>query len=194
MKRPLVLLACAAVLLTACSRRDGADPYAAEAVEREAFVRSALDAGGASRALGVASTWDIQFEEGFSILSYELDSKDGHADFKNHAFRWMGQHAHVRLKSHGARPMRLIVAGWMHHKVVGTRPVINLFIDGIHLGSTNPIREDGHYWFEKVVPEWMIQRPWVDLVIQTTAVGFHWSDPPELRVLNVYKFAWTEER
>ena len=110
MRRPLVLLTSATLFVTACSRGDGADPYAAESAQREAFVRSALDAGGASRALGVASTYDIQFEEGFSILSYELDSKDGHASFTNHAFRWMGQHAHVRLKSHGARPMRLTVA------------------------------------------------------------------------------------
>ena len=133
MNRPLVLLASAAVLLTACSRRDGADPYAAEAAEREAFVRSALDAGGASRALGVASTWDIQFEEGFSILSFELDSKDGHASFTNHAFRWMGQHAHVRLQDAQARADAAEVSAEVQRAVrhveisaCGGRPCIRL--------------------------------------------------------------------
>ncbi|MBX3204667.1 MAG: hypothetical protein KF764_06330 [Labilithrix sp.] len=192
MKLAVLLLMSAAAFTTGCSRRDTADPYAGESARRDEFTRSALDAGGASRALGVSSSSEIRFEEGFGILSYELDAKDGHPSFANHAFRWMGQNAHVRLKTHGRRPMKLQVVGWAHLKVIGSQPVINVYIDGLYMGSTPPIGGEGHYWIEQVIPEWALRRPWVDLVLRTTAVGYHWSDPPELKVLNVYRFGWTE--
>ncbi|MBX3260797.1 MAG: hypothetical protein KF782_14020, partial [Labilithrix sp.] len=191
-KRALLPVAAATSLVAGCSRGDAADPYAEEIARREAFTRAALDAGGASRALGVASTSEVRFEEGFGILSFELDKEDGHASFTNHAFRWMGQNAHVRLKTHGKTPMKLQIVGWAHLKVIGAEPVISIYVDGLHLGSTEPIGGEGHYWIERIVPEWALRRPWVDLVIRTTAVGYHWSDPPELKVLNVYRFGWTE--
>jgi hypothetical protein len=174
------------LLLGGCSRSDGADPHAAEIATREAFAKRALEDAHAGRALGVSSTSEIQFEEGFSILSY--DPPD---DFHNHAFRWMGQNAHIRLKSHGKRAMKLVVVGWTNEKVIRAKPVMNLFIDGQFIATTNEIR-DGHYWIETVVPEWVFRRPWVDLIIRTNAVGFHWGDPPELKVALVYRFGWTE--
>ncbi|MBX3225240.1 MAG: hypothetical protein KF795_32345, partial [Labilithrix sp.] len=179
------------VTLVGCSRSQ-TDPYADEVREREAFAKKLLVEADAGRALGVSSTSEIQFEEGFGILSYETDPKDGHPSFSNHAFRWMGQNAHVRLKTHGGRPMKLQVVGWAHLKVIGTQPVINIYIDGLYVGSTPPIGGEGHYWIEQVIPEWALRRPWVDLVLRTTAVGYHWGDPPELKVLNVYRFGWTE--
>ena len=194
MKPRFAFLAVAALLglaLLGCSR-SGPDPYADEVREREAFAKKLLIEADAGRSLGVSSTSEIQFEEGFGILSFEQDPKDGHPGFRNHAFRWMGQNAHVRLKSHGARPMKLTVLGWMHHKIVGTSPVMNLFIDGIYVGGSPPIADHGHYHIETIVPEWAIRRPWIDLVIRTPAVGYHWGAPPELKVLNVYKFEWTE--
>lgn len=190
MKRLTVVALPFVAMALGCSR--GVDPYGEEVTEREAFAKRTLIEADAGRALGVSSTSEIQFEEGFSILSYEPDAKDGHASFRNHAFRWMGQSAHVRLKSHGPRPMKLLVVGWMHHKVIGTRPVIHAFVDGVYIKSTEPIRSDGHYWLEARVPEWAIRRPWVDLTIRTTAVGYHWGDPPDLKVLNVYRFEWSE--
>jgi hypothetical protein len=190
MKRLLAVTAWG-VMALGCSRNE--ELYADEIREREAFAKRLLDEADAGRALNVSSTSEIQFEEGFSILSYELDPNDGHASFRNHAFRWMGQNAHVRLKSHGPRPMKLFIQGWMHHKVVGTQPVIKLFIDGVYIKTSDPIPPHGHYKIEAHVPEWAIRRPWVDLTIRTTAIGFHWGDPPELKVLNVYKFSWTED-
>lgn len=175
-----------------CSRSDDVAPYAAEVARREAFARATLEDAGAGRALSVSSRLDVQFGTGFGPLSYELDEKDGHPSFTNHAFRWMGQNAHVRLKKHGKKAMRLLIVGWMHHKVVGTRPTIHVYIDGFHIASSPPIGKDGHYWIETTVPERVLLREWVDLTIRTTAVGFHWSDPPQLKVLNVYTFGWFE--
>ncbi len=175
-----------------CSSRNKVDPYADEVREREVFAKKLLLEADAGRALGVSSRSDVQFEEGFGMLSYEVDSEDGHPSFTNHAFRWMGQNAHVRLKSHGQRPMKLVLVGWVHKKVVGTEPTINLYLDGVYIGSSHSISPEGHYWIETIVPEWAIQREWLDLVVRTTAVGYHWSDPPELKVVNIYRFEWTE--
>lgn len=191
------LLAAAALLfpiaiVVGCSNREKVDPYADEVREREAFAKRLLSEADAGRAFGVSSRSDVQFEEGFGILSYEGDKEDGHPSFTNHAFRWMGQNAHVRLKSHGARPMKLVLVGWVHKKVVGTEPTIHLYLDGVYVGSSKKIDPGGHYWLETIVPEWAIRREWLDLVVRTTAVGYHWGDPPELKVLNVYRFEWTE--
>ncbi len=190
MKRTIALMGIAALAL-GCSRTQD-DPYADEVHAREAFVKKSLDEADAGRALSVASTPEIQFEEGFGVLSFEKDPDDGHESITNHAFRWMGQVAHVRLKTKGARPMHLTMQGWAHHKVIATRPVVTVFIDGVYVASTPAIGEDGHYMIDQVIPEWALRRPWVDLVVRTNAVGFHWGDVPELRVLNVYRFTWTE--
>jgi hypothetical protein len=181
-----------AALALGCSRSKP-DPYAEETRAREAFVKKALLEADASRAYGMSSNGEVQFEEGFGVLSYELDSKDGHASITNHAFRWMGQTAHARLKTHGKAPMRLRMGGWVHEKVVQTRPVLSFYVDGAYLGSTEPVGGDGHYHVDLQVPGWALRRPWVDLVVRTNAVGFHWADVPELRVLNVYTFEWSED-
>jgi hypothetical protein len=190
----LVALAAAPLALAVglgCSRSN-VDPHADEVREREAFAKQKVLEVDAGRALGVSSSSEIQFDEGFGILSYETDPGDGHPSFWNHAFRWMGQNAHVRLKTRGSKPMKLLMVGWVHRKVVGTQPVLDIFVDGAYLGSSDPIGGEGHYWLEKTIPAWALRRPWVDLVVRVTAVGFHWSDPPDLKVINVYRFGWTE--
>jgi hypothetical protein len=179
------------VAAVGCSRTK-ADPYAEEVRGREAFTKKTLFEADAGRALNVASTSEVQFDEGFGLLSYEKDRDDGHPSITNHAFRWMGQNAHIRLKTHGSHPMKLIMAGWVNRKVVQTSPVIDLYIDGIYVGSCNPVGESGHYWIETTVPDWALRRPWVNLVARVNAVGFHWEDPPRLMVVNVYRFSWTE--
>jgi len=185
-----MLLPLAAV--AGCSKGEKVDPYADEVREREAFAKKLLVGADAGRALSVASRSDVQFEEGFGVLSFETDKEDGHPSFTNHAFRWMGQNAHVRLKSHGQRPMKLVLVGWVHKKVVETQPTIHLYLDGVHVGSSASISPEGHYWIETIVPEWAIRREWLDLIVRTNAVAYHWADPPELKVLNIYRFEWTE--
>lgn len=185
-----------AALSSGCSRSDKLAPYASEIAEREAFAKNVLVDAGASRALGVSSTAEIQFDEGFGILSFDppgdLLPDGGIAPHLfNHAFRWMGQNATARLKTRGGKAMKLLVAGWAHHGVIQAKPVISAYIDGHYIDSVGPI-EAGHYWLETVVPPSVMRREWVDLTLRTNAVGFHWSDVPELNVLNVYRFEWTE--
>ncbi|HVH45814.1 MAG TPA: hypothetical protein VM925_25850 [Labilithrix sp.] len=173
--------------------RSKVDPFAEEVREREALAKTKLVEADAGRALSVSSTSEVQFEEGVGILMYEPDS-DGHPSFTNHAFRWLGQNAHVRLKTHDSHPMRIQMDGWVHHKVIGAWPVISLYVDGVYIGSTNPIGGTGHFSIDMQVADWAIRRPWVDLVIRTNAVGYHWGDPPELKVLNISRFAWSEAK
>lgn len=187
MKRALVLV----LALAGCSRAKE-DPYVEEVRAREAFAKKALFEADAGRAWGMSSSTEVQFDEGFGILSFERDPGDGHESISNHAFRWMGQTAHARLKTHGSHPMRLRMRGWVHHKVVATRPVMSFYVDGVYIGSTDPIGDDGHYHVDLFVPDWALRRPWVDLVVRTNAVGFHWGDVPELRTINVYEFEWAE--
>ncbi|MCA9587290.1 MAG: hypothetical protein KC657_18310 [Myxococcales bacterium] len=181
----------ALALSAAACGRSGADPYAEEVKQREALAKRLMNEADAGRALLVTSTSEVQFGEGFGKLSFELDP-DQHPSFTNHAFRWMGQNAHVRLKSHGAVPMKIRIDGWVHLKVIGTQPVIQLFVDGVYIAQTDPVGGGGHFRIDARVPEWAIRRPWVDLVIHTNAVGFHWGDPPELNVINIYRFEWGE--
>ena len=154
---------------------------------RQAFVESKLREADAGRALNVASSTRVQFGEGFSPLSF--DPSD---DFHNHAFRWMGQNAHVRLKTTGG-PMRLVMRGWVHEKIVQSKVVLTFFVDGAFVAATGPV-EDEHFSVETVVPPEQLRRPWVDLTVRTSAVAFHWADPPELKVIVVYGFEWSEAR
>jgi hypothetical protein len=190
--RPLLLVG---FLLSAnaiaCSK-SGEDPYAAETAQREAFAKARLEEVDAGRAWGVSSTSEIQFDEGFGMLSYDPPDQTKSPSFYNHAFRWMGQNAHIRLKAHGTHPMKVVVAGWLHENVTRTRPVINVFVDGYYAGSSGLVEKAGHYWIDLTIPSWMFRRPWVDLTLRTNAVGFHWGDPPQLNVALVYKFSWTE--
>lgn len=180
------LLVASAATLAACSKAAPDAELAAEIARRESFAKSALEDAGAARAFGVSSTSEIFFEEGFSQITF-----DPPEDYRNHAFRWMGPHAHVRLKSHGDRRMKLQVIGWVNEKVVRSKAVISLFLDGELLTTTGAI-ENGHYWAEAVVAPERLGRPFVDLDIETNAVAFHWAEPPKLQVALVYKFTWAE--
>lgn len=188
MKRATLTLALFCML--GCSKGN-ADPHAAERVEREAFAKRMLEETDAGRAWRISSTHEVQFEEGFSPILYDPGKASGAGAIRDHAFRWMGQSAHVRLKTNGERPMRLHIVGWVNEDVIKAKPVMNLYVDGFLVEAGKPI-EQGHFRIDIVVPAWALRRPWVNLVIRTNAVGYHWSDPPELSVANVSRFEWTE--
>ena len=179
---PLVVF----VATTACNRPT--DERVSEEVKaREAYGKSVLFAEDAGRGYGVSSTSEIMFEEGFSQISY-----DPQEDFRQHAFRWIGQNAHVRLKPHPGRAMKLHIQGWVNDKVLRTYPTMILYLDGEPIRTEGPI-EKGHYWIDVIVEPEHLRREWVDLSIRLNAVGFHWSEPPVLMVALVYNFAWTEQ-
>jgi hypothetical protein len=173
-----------------CSRGDRPDPFADEVAMREAYAKKTLFEADAGRAWNVSSTSEYQFEEGFTLILYEQGKDALGPTFREHAFRWIGQTAHVRLKTHGKRNMKLSLRGWANEEAIRAKPVMNAFVDGVYVGTSGVI-EEGHYVIETIVPAWALKRPWVDLVIRTNAVGFHWGDIPELKVLNVYHFSWT---
>jgi hypothetical protein len=195
----IVLASCAAI--TACSRSDNASSLAdaEEARARDRFAKKKLDEANAGRVWGVSSTSEVQFDEGFGNILYDPEDQSRNPSFHNHAFRWIGQHAHVRLKTHGDHPMKLTVAGWVHENVIRSKPVMSFFIDGFYVfpdpkrhEDGMPIEPPGHYAFEFKVPSWMLHREWVDLIVRTSSVAFHWGDPPELNVALVYYFSWSE--
>lgn len=184
------LLLVAALALTACSRKDPKPTR--ESVAREEFARKTFADIHADRAWNVSSKSDVQFDEGFSGINYDPGKQDKRPSFYNHAFRWMGQHAHVRLKPHPQKRMKLVVGGWASEHDMRTHPVVQLFIDDYFLNSTDVLDNNGHFYFEQEVPAWMLQREWVNLIVKTNAVGFHWVDPPGLATLVLYRFEWRE--
>lgn len=179
------------VAVAACSNDKPVDPrIQAEIAARDAFAKKMLLAEDAGRAFALSSTSDIQFDEGFSMISYFPPE-----DFRAHAVRWMGQHAHVRLRAHPGKSMKLHLKGWANSSVIRTKPFLSLFIDSEHIGSIGPVEDEytkGHFWFDLVIPPEKLKREWVDLVIKANAVAFHWADPPTLQVLQIYNFEWSE--
>jgi hypothetical protein len=181
-KRFVVLL-CAALL--GCSH-SSVDTKAEIKAREEAGRATAIDAG-ADRMLKVASRSDVMFELGFSMISY--DPPD---DFHHHAFRYMGKNGHVRLKPHGDAKMHLYIGGWVNEKVIRAKPVVSVYLDGMLVETTGAI-EGGHWRIDKVLtPDWFRGREWVDLDILCNAIGWHWSDPPDLKVVVLYDFVWSE--
>lgn len=172
-------------LLGACRQRHD-EQLDRELAEREAYAKRILLENDAGRLLGVSSTSEIVFEEGFGPVTYLPPDS-----FRNHASRWIGQNAHVRLKAHPGKAMRIHVQGWLNEGVLRTRPQLSFFLDGVLLASRGPL-EGAHYWIDVDVPADAQRRPWLDLNIRVNAVGYHWSDPPQLTVADIYNFGWTE--
>lgn len=185
MKRALLLTV--PLVLVACGKPKSDPKLEQEIRERDDFARAVVVDAGASRALKVASRTDALFEEGFSAISY--DPPD---DWHNHAFRWMGQNGHVRLKMHGDRTMKIKLGGWVNEKVIRAKPVISAYIDGQFIGTTGAV-ESGHFFLEADVPSALARgKDWVDLNITSNAVAYHWGDPPDLKVIVFYNLEWYE--
>lgn len=185
MKRTLLLMAC--VVPAACSSKPSPE-VAAEIATRELVARGiAADAGSLS-AWNVSSTNEILYDSGFSVLLH-----DPEGNFRAPAFRWMGQNAHVRLHTHGGKPMKLQLVGWVHEKVTMTRPVISAYIDGQLVLTTDNVPDHGHFNKSETIPAALVSGDrWVDLRITVNAVAFHWADAPDLRVIVLNELHWTE--
>lgn len=172
-----------------CSNVDSRSRVAREMEVREAVGRAAAVDAGAGRSLLVASREDVRFEAGFSVVEY--DPPD---DFRNHAFRWMGQRGSVRLRGHRSAAMRLTVNGWLNEKVIRSKGVITSYLNGWRLATTGAV-ENGHWFIATTVPVELTQKSeWLDLTMEVSAVAYHWSDVPALRVVVVTKLLWEEDR
>jgi hypothetical protein len=186
------LLARAVVLLfvafaLACSNKGPKPEVQAENDAREAVGRAAVIDADGGRALAIGSRNNVLFEEGFSNVSYDPPN-----DFRNAAFRWMGQRGHVRLHVKGDRPMKLKVRGWLHEKVIRAKGVVTLYLNGELLYTTHAVEYE-HWTVDIVVPTTMQHGPgWLDLILSVSAVAFHWSEPPALQVVVLNELEWSE--
>jgi len=178
-----------ALALLGCTRGPPAE-VTAEVARREAYAHAiAVDAGQGS-AWSVSSRSEILFEEGFSGVQY--DPPD---DFRAHGFRWTGQRARVRLKSHGDRPMHLLLYGWVNLKVTRTHPTLAVYVDGQLVGGAPPVDDSGLWGIDTIVPASMLRdAKWVDLTLVVSAVAWHWAEPPDLRVVVLNGLFWDEPR
>ena len=182
------LFVLAGLAASGCETRKEEDPRVSEEIERrEAYAKALLVDSGAS-AYKVGNTADVHFQDGFSIVQF--DPPD---DWRSHAFRWMGQRGQVRLRTRGDAPMRLKVGGWVNEKVIDTKPLIRLYIDGQPIFPKGPgVVDDNQFFIYEVDvdPTLFHGKEWVNLDIVSSAVAWHWSDPPELRVLVLFEFDW----
>ncbi len=177
----------AASLVWGCSSGRRKAEVKAETLAREAYAHAVAVDAGAGRMLPVASRTDVLFEEGFSNLSY-----DPPQDFRNSGFRWMGQRGHIRVRSHGDRPMRLKTFGWLHEKVIRAKGVVTIYVDGIRIADTGAVEKET-WVLETVIPTDLLRgKEWLDVIITASAVSFHWAEPPALAVVALNSFEWTE--
>jgi hypothetical protein len=174
-----------AALLAGCEKRESAE-VTREVAQRDRLARELLFDAGAGRAWAMSSRSDVLFEDGFSGLLFAPPH-----NYLNHAFRWMSATNHVRLKSHGARPMRLFMHGWADPYALKTRPEIAVYIDGRLIASMR-VPEDGLWGIETIVPPELLREKWVDMKVTLSAVAFHWADAPYLQVAMMNGLEWTE--
>jgi hypothetical protein len=180
----------AALLVLSCGKKAPSPAVEAEIHARESFARAVSAEAGMGKRWNVSSSNDVSYEEGFSLLLH--DPPD---DLRGSAFRWMGQTGHVKLRRHPGEAMHLKVVGWCHVKEMRTRPVVSLYVDGRLLRTSGAVDEGGAWYFEETIPPGDLPATdWVDLTIAVSAVGYHWSEPPELRVVALNLLTWTVAR
>lgn len=175
MKRHLFFVA--ALALGACKR----DPRVGEEIERrEAYARSLLLDAGGTGALGVGNSVNIHFVDGFSKVEF-----DPEGDWRGRAFRHLGKRGRVRLRV-GDEPMHLRVGGWANEKVLRTRPSVSMYLDNVPI-SSGFIDEKGVFGFDgDLDPALTRGKEYVYLDIVPSTVGWHWAEPPELKVFLVF--------
>jgi hypothetical protein len=175
MRREILLLT-----LVACRQGDPEEIGRRDEVGRAA----ALDAGAVGYHL--AGSPDVRFDWGFSDIQY-----DPPGSFKNHPFRWFTRGS-LRLRSHGAKPMHLVLFGWVDQKTTRTKPVVSVFVKGTFFTSALPDK-DGVFLVDTVIaPATLAGEDWVSLTLELSSVGFHYMDLPDLRVAVLNALTWAE--
>ncbi len=192
--KPARLALCAFVMATSACSKGPPDPQITEEVaRREAFSKAVLIDAGALEASKVRATDEIQYIDGFSIVMFEPRE-----DPKAHAFRYMGQKGHVRLKTHGNQTMRLKLVGWVDQKAIHVKPRVSLYFEGFPVEAifpTGKVDENQFYYLEADVdPKLFRGKEWVDLDIVWNAAAYHWIDPPELRVIVLSELSWEPKK
>jgi hypothetical protein len=188
------------IALAACDARRGTvDPAVADEIARREAFADALLADAGANAGKIRSSEEVRFEDGFSPIQLEPYEK-----FDGHAYRWIGKRAHLRLRTK-QEPMELRVVGWVNLQVVHTRPNVKVYIEGMYRWRGGWPREDrprpvvvddkGFFVAEiPFLPGWAPpDKTWIDATIEVSSVGFHWLEPPELRVAHVFELEWKKK-
>jgi len=188
------LLLVLVLVLLGCSRKAAPDPYAEQKARAEAVGRRALEEADAGRIFEIASRDEVQFGEGFSPLNYNPKN-----DIRAYPYRWMADHAHVRLKSHPGKLMHLIIGGWYDQKAIRSKIVINLYLDGyvvpvINHGPPPTPLEEGKFELDAYVPAWAMTHEWSDLYLRPSSVSEHWLRVLDLSVIVIDRVEWTEAK
>ncbi len=174
--------------LAAISGSDSTPPkhYTAdeERTARDTFLKSLAEREGTQEAYGLTSREDVRFEEGFSPLEF-----DPPGDVRKHAFRWVGQKAHVRLKSHGDKPSHLLIGGWSDQKNLMTHATLRVTING-HILASNVATTDGGIGADLTVDASTLEgREWSDLYLEVTTLYYDW-EPKNYRAILISKLTW----
>lgn len=191
------------VLLAACKAPDTSE----EVRRRDEFAKAiALDAG--ARGVELANAADVRYESGFSEVLYDEELQEKcwpsvpelecarrwrFATYRKTPFRWLGQHALLRMRPHGATPMKLVVHGWVDQQALHTTPYLSAYVDGRVLSIVDVTPADGSFSIEAIVPsDLLANREWVGVTLDLSTVGWHWLDVRDLRIAVVDRVEWTE--
>lgn len=177
-----VALAC-----TAIGCRSKPAPPTEERLRHDVFARAAASDAGARLAFELASSNDVHYEWGFSDIDYDPPN-----DYRGRPFRWFSQRSFVRLRSHGAKPMRIVFNGWVNREVIGAIPTVTLSVDGTPIVSF-VAEKDGAFGGMGIVREPLLRdREWVGLMVELSSVTYHWAEAPALKVALTGKLEWSE--
>jgi hypothetical protein len=180
----IVVGVAASVAATGCGSRHVPTD---EEVRRDAFVRDLMHREGMDAIYGVSSRADVRFEQGFSGIVFDPPS-----DYRGKPFRWIGQRGVVRVASHGDKTMNLGAYGWVDPKVLLTRPVVSMSIDGQFV-SQAVVDEKGLFWVGSAIPAPIVAKAdWLTVDINLSSIAFHWADTQDLHVANILFFRWEE--
>jgi hypothetical protein len=178
-----------------------------EVRRRDEFAQAiARDAG--ARGVELANAPDVRYESGFSDILYDEELKEKcwpslpelecarrwqFAGYRKTPFRWLGQHALLRLRSHGDKPMHFVVHGWVDQEALHTTPYISGYVDGRVLTTSDIVPKDGSFTIDAMVPaDQLAGREWVGVTLDLSSIGWHWVDVRDLRIAVVDKVEWTE--
>jgi hypothetical protein len=200
----LFAVTAAACALVACK----APPDTREEIRRrDAFANAvAIDAG--ARGVALANAPDLRYESGFSDVLYDEEMLEKcwparsdlqcarrwmFAGYRKTPFRWLGAHANLRVRAHGAHPMCFAVHGWVDQQALHTTPYLSAYVDGHVLATVDIVPEDGSFTLEGVVsPAQLAGHEWIGVTLDLSTVGWHWLDIRELRVAVVDRVSWSE--
>ena len=167
--RALVVVA-AGLVLGACSKA----PPEPEAIRRGQWVREMALREDAGQSWRLMNREDVVFADGWYPQEHHP-----FGDTRGGAWRWMGVRSKANLATEGQKPRRLVLRGYVLREILESAPTITVTIDGVVIG-TFVVEHD--FAFEKVVPVALQRRPWVDLVVHTSAFAMPNGDPRELGV------------